>query len=142
MITDREEIESVLQIGEKILLDYPELYNMSLDDVLVKLDDGTEQMLHNRWGVTAWLVVRSLECFDVKNSDCYCVYGLKRTGCAGCPFGQNFEEELRIMKEYEPKLFIAANNIFGASYQYTRMYKEYSKRKEEVKKGYEQMTLF
>lgn len=82
------------------------------------------------------------ECFDVKNSDCYCVYGLKRTGCAGCPFGQNFEEELRIMKEYEPKLFIAANNIFGASYQYTRMYKEYSKRKEEVKKGYEQMTLF
>ena len=67
MITDREEIESVLQIGEKILLDHPELYNMSLDDVLVKLDDGTEQMLHNRWGVTAWLVVKSLECFDVKN---------------------------------------------------------------------------
>lgn len=67
MITDKKEIESVLQIGEKILLDHPELYNMSLDDVLVKLDDGTEQMLHNRWGVTAWLVVRSLECFDVKN---------------------------------------------------------------------------
>ena len=67
MITDRKEIESVLQIGEKILLDHPELYNMSLDDVLVKLDDGTEQMLHNRWGVTAWMVVKSLECFDVKN---------------------------------------------------------------------------
>lgn len=41
MITDKKEIESVLQIGEKILLDHPELYNMSLDDVLVKLDDGT-----------------------------------------------------------------------------------------------------
>ena len=67
MITDRKEIESVLQIGEKILLDHPELYNMSLDEVLVKLDDGTEQMLHNRWGVTAWMVVQSLECFDVKN---------------------------------------------------------------------------
>ena len=40
---------------------------MSLDDVLVKLDDGTEQMLHNRWGVTAWMVAKSLECFDVKN---------------------------------------------------------------------------
>lgn len=26
MITDRKEIESVLQIGEKILLDHPELY--------------------------------------------------------------------------------------------------------------------
>ena len=67
MITDKKEIESVLQIGEKILLDHPELYNMSLDEVLVKLDDGTEQMLHNRWGVTAWMVVQSLECFDVKN---------------------------------------------------------------------------
>ncbi len=67
MITDREAIESVLQIGEKILLDHPELYTMSLDDVLVKLDDGTRQMRHNRWGVTAWLVVKSLECFDVKN---------------------------------------------------------------------------
>ncbi|MCX4343385.1 MAG: hypothetical protein OSJ53_05795 [Kineothrix sp.] len=67
MITDKKEIESVLQIGEKILLDHPELYNMSLDDVLVKLDDGTEQMLHNRWGVTAWMVAKSLECFDVKN---------------------------------------------------------------------------
>ena len=42
MITDREEIASVLQIGEKILLDHPELYNMSLYDVLVKLDDGTD----------------------------------------------------------------------------------------------------
>ncbi len=42
MITDREEIKSVLQIGKKILLDHPELYNMSLDEVLVKLDDGTE----------------------------------------------------------------------------------------------------
>lgn len=67
MITVKKEIESVLQIGEKILLDHPELYNMSLDEVLVKLDDGTEQMLHNRWGVTAWMVVQSLECFDVKN---------------------------------------------------------------------------
>ena len=35
MITDKKEIESVLQIGEKILLDHPELYNMSLDEVLL-----------------------------------------------------------------------------------------------------------
>ncbi len=37
MITDKKEIESVLQIGEKILLDHPELYNMSLDEVLVAI---------------------------------------------------------------------------------------------------------
>ena len=34
MIDDREEIESVLQAGERILLEHPELYDMSLDDVL------------------------------------------------------------------------------------------------------------
>lgn len=43
MITDKKEIESVLQIGEKILLDHPELYNMSLDEVLVILDDGVRE---------------------------------------------------------------------------------------------------
>lgn len=66
MINDREEIESVLQAGERILLEHPELYDMSLDDVLIKLDDGTEQMLHNRWGVTAWMVVKSLKSFDIQ----------------------------------------------------------------------------
>lgn len=66
MIDDREEIESVLQAGERILLEHPELYDMSLDDVLIKLDDGTEQMLHNRWGVTAWMVVKSLKSFDIQ----------------------------------------------------------------------------
>lgn len=66
MIDDREEIESVLQAGERILLEHPELYDMSLDDVLIKLDDGTEQMLHDRWGVTAWMVVKSLKSFDIQ----------------------------------------------------------------------------
>lgn len=58
--------------------------------------------------------------FGVKHSDCYCKYVLKRTGCAGCPFGKDFEEELEIIREHEPKLYKAANNIFGESYEYTR----------------------
>lgn len=73
--------------------------------------------------------------FNVEHSDCYKVYGLKRTGCACCPFGKNFEEELLVAKKYEPKLFIAANNVFGPSYEYTRKYREFCKKKDdELKK--------
>lgn len=31
-----------MQEAERILLEHPELYDMSLDDVLIKLDDGTD----------------------------------------------------------------------------------------------------
>ncbi len=61
----------------------------------------------------------------VVHSRCYTEYGLKRTGCAGCPFGKEFEEELSVIEKYEPKLFKAVNNIFGDSYAYTRAYKKF-----------------
>ena len=69
--------------------------------------------------------------YNVTHSKCYTKYGLKRTGCAGCPFGNNFEQELEVIKEYEPKLYIAVNKIFGDSYEYTRKYREFVKQKEE-----------
>lgn len=65
------------------------------------------------------------ETYNVTHSDCYCVYGLDRTGCAGCPFGKNFEYELEVIEKYEPKLYKAVNNIFGKSYEYTRGYYRY-----------------
>lgn len=58
------------------------------------------------------------------NSDCYEVWGMTRTGCAGCPLGSRFEEELKLIHQYEPKLETAVNNIFGKSYEYTRQYRE------------------
>lgn len=64
---------------------------------------------------------------EVVHSRCYTEYGLPRTGCAGCPFGRGFEEELKVIEKYEPKLFVAVNNIFGDSYKYTRRYKEFCK---------------
>ena len=70
--------------------------------------------------------------YGVTHSDCYTKYGLKRTGCAGCPFNRNFEEELDIIKTYEPKLFKAVNNIFGDSYEYTRKYKEFCKKQSQI----------
>lgn len=63
---------------------------------------------------------------NIIHSDCYTKYGLKRTGCAGCPFGKNFEAELKAAKEYEPKLYNAVNQIFKDSYEYTRMYREFT----------------
>ena len=62
------------------------------------------------------------EAYGVIHSACYSEYGLTRTGCAGCPFGKDFEKELSIIEKYEPKLFKAVNNIFGDSYEYTRAY--------------------
>lgn len=73
--------------------------------------------------------------FNIKHSKCYTEYGLKRTGCAGCPFGRDFEKELEIIEKYEPKLYKAVNNIFRDSYEYTRAYREFVKRKKEDKNG-------
>lgn len=71
------------------------------------------------------------QCFSVIHSDCYIKYGLRRTGCAGCPYGLNFEKELEIVQKYEPKLYKACMNIFGESYEYTRKYKEFQKMMKE-----------
>lgn len=63
--------------------------------------------------------------FDITHSKCYTQYGLKRTGCAGCPYGKDFEEELKIIHDHEPNLYKAVCNIFKDSYEYTRKYNEF-----------------
>lgn len=73
------------------------------------------------------------EHYDIINSICYSKYGMSRTGCAGCPFAKDFEEELKIIEKHEPELFKAVNNIFGDSYQYTRQYREFRTEKEILK---------
>ena len=65
--------------------------------------------------------------YKIIHSKCYTDYGLKRTGCVGCPYGKKIENELQAIEKHEPKLFIAVNNIFGESYEYTRKYKEFQK---------------
>lgn len=89
---------------------------------------------HDEWRPLFWLKNAEKQQYKEFNgitySDCYEVYGLKRTGCFGCPFGSAFEEELKIIEQYEPNLFFAANNIFGKSYEYMRKYRKY---KEENK---------
>lgn len=75
------------------------------------------------------------EAHGITYSDCYEVWGMKRTGCAGCPFGQHFEEELELMQKYEPKIYAACVKIFGVSYEYTRKYREFQRKMKEKKKN-------
>lgn len=79
--------------------------------------------------------------YKIVHSDCYKKYGLCRTGCAGCPFGSGFENELLIIQKREPKLYKAVCKIFGKSYDYTRKYREYAaKHKRGVSQN--QMSIF
>ncbi len=72
---------------------------------------------------------------NIKHSQCYSLYGLHRSGCAGCPFGSNFERELEILQRYEPRLYVAINNIFADSYKYTRLYKKFKALKKQTKEA-------
>lgn len=65
------------------------------------------------------------ELFGVTHSDCYRIWGMKRTGCVGCPYSIHLDEELAVIEQYEPKLLKAANFVFRDSYEYTRQYREF-----------------
>lgn len=74
------------------------------------------------------------EHFNIKHSRCYEEYGLKRTGCCGCPYGKDFEFELEVLGKYEPKLYKAVNNIFKDSYEYTMKYRDFVKEQKQKEK--------
>lgn len=78
----------------------------------------------------------------IRHSECYAKWGLKRTGCACCPFGSRFELELEIVRREEPALYNLANKVFGQSYEYTRCFKRFkeSLKRERRRKG--QIDLF
>ena len=65
--------------------------------------------------------------FKIRHSDCYERYGLKRTGCCGCPFGKDYQNELDIVKQFEPRMYNGICNIFKDSYEYTKKYREFVK---------------
>lgn len=84
--------------------------------------------------------------FGIVHSDCYKVYGMKRTGCAGCPFNSRFQNELRTTEIYEPQLCKGVKNIFGKSYEYTLKYRAFKKemqaKERDRKKRAGQMSFF
>lgn len=65
--------------------------------------------------------------YGIIHSKCYTEYGLKRTGCVGCPFARDFEHEIKIIHDFEPQLYTACENLFGCSYEYRREFLKYRK---------------
>lgn len=84
--------------------------------------------------------------FGIVHSRCYTEYGLKRTGCVGCPFNPNAEKELATVEKYEPQLVKACRNVFGKSYEYTRKYREFQKAKDQEarveKTGQQELDIY
>ena len=83
------------------------------------------------------------ETWGIKYSDAYEVYGMKRTGCCGCPISYRATEDLELIRPYEPNLVKAAWNVFGASYLYRQKYNEYKKQRMQNEKQIAgQMNIF
>ena len=68
--------------------------------------------------------------FGITHSRCYTEYGLKRTGCVGCPFNIHYKEEMKVVEAYEPNAVKACKNVFGRSYEYTERYREFRRKME------------
>ena len=63
--------------------------------------------------------------FNIRYSNAYEVYGLKRTGCCGCSISARAIEDLKLIEKWEPNVVKAAWNIFGKSYRYRQEYNRY-----------------
>lgn len=85
------------------------------------------------------------EHYGLKYSDAYEVYGMKRTGCCGCPISYRAVDDLELIRPFEPNLVKAAYNVFGKSYEYRKKYNEYKERRKQEEKEKllkNQLTLF
>lgn len=69
--------------------------------------------------------VKYNKAFGIINSDAYTVWGLKRTGCIGCPFNSNAINDLETIEKYEPGMVKAARALFGEAMEYIKKYKQY-----------------
>ena len=75
------------------------------------------------------------EHYGITHSDCYEVWGMKRTGCAGCPFGRRYEEELAMAEKYEPNFYKAMLKVFGQSYEYRRRFESFREKMREKERA-------
>ena len=63
--------------------------------------------------------------YGIRYSDAYEVYGMKRTGCCGCPISYRAVDDLALIEPHEPNVAKAAWAIFGDSYRYRKKYEQY-----------------
>lgn len=74
------------------------------------------------------------ETMGIVRSDCYEVWGMRRTGCAGCPFAREYKTELALAEQYEPKRYKAMRAVFSDSYAYTEQFAAFRAEKSVRKK--------
>lgn len=82
------------------------------------------------------------ETFGIVHSDCYTKYGMRRTGCVGCPYAREMNDNLESIKENEPRLYKACWNVFGEAYEYTRAFNSFRREMNDKKKNPDQTTMF
>lgn len=83
------------------------------------------------------------ETYGIKYSDAYEVYGMKRTGCCGCPISYRATDDLELIRPHEPNLVKAAWNVFGDSYRYRKAYNAYKMMRMALDKQIDgQLNLF
>ena len=70
----------------------------------------------------------------LRYSDCYEVWGFKRTGCVGCTCNSKAIQELQIAGQYEPNKVKAAYTVFGKSYEYRKAYNHFKNQNKKIKK--------
>lgn len=77
-----------------------------------------------------------VEEYNIELSEAYTTYGMKRTGCVGCPFNQELAKDMETLYNHEPKKYKGALFWFKDSYiqQKVRLDfdEEYTKELEEM----------
>lgn len=66
MISDRKKIDEALIYGRKMLSQRSMLKDLPFDQILDVLDDGTQEMIFNRWGVLAQVIIDAITTWETK----------------------------------------------------------------------------
>ncbi|MBD5528716.1 MAG: hypothetical protein HDR02_09995, partial [Lachnospiraceae bacterium] len=61
MIYDLDEVKEMFITADRIINENPTLLEMSTDQIFDELDDGTEEMIHARWGVMVRVKMQELK---------------------------------------------------------------------------------
>ena len=64
MIYNLEDVKRMFMDPDKIIQSRPELLSMDIDEIFDELNDGTQEMIHNRWGVMTRVKMQELQSID------------------------------------------------------------------------------
>lgn len=79
--------------------------------------------------------------FDIRHSAAYTEYGMKRTGCAGCPYNSRWEQAVETLEQYEPAMAQVCKKVFAPSYEYSRKFKAFKAEMNRKERLHGQMEL-